>query len=252
MKDDETKNNEHIQEQGHFEGHGMKRSKWMYYVIAIVILIIVIGGGIYLYKIKEKSNPAYYTMHHRMGVEFLKQKSWEQAIKEFSKAADARPDKFEAHYGLAMAYLNTGKMEQSVESFEKAVKIAPNRLDIIYSLGVTYQRMGRLERALEVYHDIAQQNPRSFQVFNNVGIIQMKLGDYEKAVGALKYAIELDANYYPAYFNLARAYELAGKTDLAAEQYRRVKDSASKRPDAKEFVNAADTAMKKLEDRGKK
>jgi len=91
-----------------------------------------------------------------------------------------------------------------------------------------------------------QEDPKAYQVFNNVGIIQMKLGDTDKAVKALQHSIELNPDYYPAYFNLARVYEMTGKIDLASRQYQIIRSKASKRPEDRKIVEAVDRRLAEL------
>lgn len=231
-----------------------RRHLWKYIVILLVVLGVIIAGGIYLKGYIERSDPQHYIKHQRMGMEYFRQGLHDLAVEEFLKALKARPESFDSNYGLALAYLKKRNMEEAVKYFEKALTISPDRLDVQYSLGVAYQRMKRFERALEVYHKIAKKEPGSYQVFSNVGIVQMELGDHAKAIMALEHSIKLKPDYFPAYFNLAKVYLVQGKVDLAVKQYEFIRENASKKPETKAFVQAAEQRLSELKpskDKGK-
>lgn len=241
---------------GHMDGNGIEnsvegeakgiRKPSKYIWIALIILVVVIAGGYYFKDFFERFDPNYYNKHQQTGVQYLNKGLNDLAIGEFIKAAKAQPESMVTNYSLGVAYLRQKKFDKAAEAFVKALKISPDRKDIRYSLGVTYQRMEDFDLALKEYHEIARQDPGSYQVFNNVGVIQIKLGDYDKALQALKHSIELKPDYYPAYFSLAKVYELQRRQDLAIKQYQFVKKNAIKRPETANFVRLADQRLAAL------
>jgi Tfp pilus assembly protein PilF len=54
-----------------------------------------------------------------------------------------------------------------------------------------------------------------------LGVLFLQLGNAETAREQLTKALEQDAGYAPAYFNLGVVYEQTGRRELAAEVYRK-------------------------------
>lgn len=223
-----------------------RRLPWKYIVILFVALLVVIPAGIYVFNYMEKSDPNYYTKHQKMGEDFFKEGNYGQAIKEFQKSVNAKPDAFAANYGLSLSYMRAQDYDKAVESFERTLKLAPDRVDVMYSLGVTYQKMGRLEKALQVYYEVGKKDPASYQVFNNAGTIYANMKNFDRAVQAFGASIKRNPDYYPTYFNLARVYEAQGKRDLASRQYKIVRERASKRPQTENFAKLAEQRLAAL------
>ena len=231
------------------QGEGLSKGRrplWKYIVIILIVLSVVIPGGIYVYKYMEESDPNYYVQHQKLGENFFREGRYDQAIQEFQKSVKVKPDYFVSNYGLALSYLRAKNYEKAVESLEKTLKIAPDRVDVRYSLGVAYQGMGRLEKALQVYHEVGKMDPRSHQVFNNAGMIYAEMKIFDRSIQAFEAAIKRNQDYYPAYLNLARVYELQGKKDLASRQYKIVRDRASKKPQAENFAKMAEQRLAAL------
>ena len=49
------------------------------------------------------------------------------AIDEYQKAIELRPDYYEAHYGLAVAYKRVGHIKGAIEEFNAAKNISPEQ-----------------------------------------------------------------------------------------------------------------------------
>lgn len=227
---------------------------WKYTVISLIALVLAVSGGFYLYELKKTSDPGYYIMHQKMGLSYLRQGLLDQAVEEFEKAAEARPESVEAHYGLGIAYFRKRDMEKAVSSYQKALRLAPDRPDIRYSLGLVYQEMGNYKEALEEYDHLLEKDPRAYEAYNNIGIIQANMGNYEKAIRSLKEAVGIMPDYYPARINLARAYEIQGRPDLASREYEYIQKRASKGPETQDLVRLAErrlAALKASKDKGK-
>jgi chemotaxis protein methyltransferase CheR len=90
---------------------------------------------------------------------------------------------------------------------------------------------GQLAEALQLYAQVLAQDPLSAEARMFHGITEYKLGDVATAVGALRAALYLDSELWPAAFYLALAYDQLGSPDQAVREYRRVVSSAGRRLD---------------------
>ena len=63
--------------------------------------------------------------HFRQGAALCDEESFEEAIKEFEKAAKKKPDHDEVYYYWGMALSELERHEEAVEKYEESVKINP-------------------------------------------------------------------------------------------------------------------------------
>ena len=82
-----------------------------------------------------------------------------------------------------------------------------------------------VEEALVSFHKAVELNPENSFSYNNLGIIYLDgLGDAEEALDYFEEAISLNPNYTLAYYNAARASEVMGFTNDAANYYQNAID----------------------------
>jgi superkiller protein 3 len=122
--------------------------------------------------------------------EFLAQKGKiDEAITEFEKAIDMRPEYAAAYTSLGAAYGKKGMIYQSVSASKKAIELDPQNATAYYNLG------------------------------NAFGIG----GNYEEAFASFYKAIELNAAYADPHYGLAVSYYATGHYELAAEHVEKAK-----------------------------
>ena len=69
----------------------------------------------------------------------------------------------------------------------------------------------------------AKSEPQDAEVFFLRGKVYVALGRYEEARSALRHSIELRPTEPAPYYQLARVYQKLGQTQMAREQFERVK-----------------------------
>ena len=95
-----------------------------------------------------------------------------------------------------------------------------------------YHRAGKLDLAEEIYTAICNAGNVNAQVLYLRGLIAQDKGAYEKAINLLQNAMMKGGNHSEVYFQLARTYNLAGKPDMALENYERALKIDSSNVDA--------------------
>ena len=83
--------------------------------------------------VDEKSNLATFNLGNSM----YRQQKYEEAGKEFEKAASATTDKMEksqAYHNLGNSYLQQQKLKESIEAYKQALRNNPNDLETKYNL----------------------------------------------------------------------------------------------------------------------
>lgn len=96
---------------------------------------------------------------------------------------------------------------------------------------------GQFEDAVQYARRATKALPNDASAFDRLGLFVAKTGQYPEAIRHFRHALQLDAGFLLARFDLATVYEQAGHRDLAAEAYRAVvkaKGSIEDKDNAKE------------------
>ena len=95
--------------------------------------------------VDEKSNLATFNL----GDALYRQKKYEEAGKEFEKAASATTDKMDkarAYHNLGNSYLQQQKPKESIEAYKQALRNNPNDADTKYNLSYALNMLKQQEQ----------------------------------------------------------------------------------------------------------
>jgi len=85
---------------------------------------------------------------YKQGVEYHKQKRWEEAIREFQKAVEIRNDYPEAHENLGAAFFEKNDLENAVREFSIAInQFQESKAQPYYNRGLAYYSARRFQEA---------------------------------------------------------------------------------------------------------
>ena len=73
----------------------------------------------------------------------------DEAIAQYRKALEIKPDYAEAHYNLGIALAGRGQIDEAIDHYRKALEIKPDYAKAHYNLGVALADVGRPNEALE-------------------------------------------------------------------------------------------------------
>jgi len=192
------------------------------------------------------------TVHYRLGILYYKNKDYDNAIKEFVKAAKATPDDpFVSEY-LGLCYEKTDKAALAEDMYRRSIEQAPDnpkfynllgyflteiqrfdeaieylnkgitiRPDPIYyeNLGYAHEKNGNEKEALKAYTKALELGNENKQIYENrLGVFYKNQGDYTKALKHYSNAIKIKP--LPVYYqNKALTLETIGKFEEAIQCY---------------------------------
>ena len=140
--------------------------------------------------------------------------NWEEAEKEFRHATELRPNYADAHNWYA-AYLNVmGRFEEASAEQRIAEELDPQSLTIAMNAADPYYFGRRYERAIEIFQSVLSREPRFFPAHYNIGRAYIQMGRYEDAAEEFAEAARLSGNRQAAHV-LAYALGRAGRTSEA-------------------------------------
>ncbi len=185
------------------------------------------------------------------GVRSFKDARYETAVEHFKSAVDLDPELLNAHLYLATAYAaqyvpggeseeNKRLGEQAIKAFQAVLEKDPQNVGSVKGIAGIYLNMQEFEKAKEYYLKTAQLEPTNPEPFYSVGNVNWilcynrqnplpparKAELIEEGLRHLNRALEIDPNYYNAYFYINLLYRQKSQViiDDFAENNPKLKD----------------------------
>ena len=142
-----------------------------------------------------------------------------------------------------------GKFEQAIENYSKAIELKPDYAYAYINRGNLYLKTGKTEAALKDYNKAIELKPDYVVCYDNLGLAYAYKGEYPEAIKSFEKAIELDPKYADAHFNLGLLYyEKLEKPDLAIksfEEFVKLSDKTEKVAQARQLIEELQSEVKK-------
>ena len=179
----------------------------------------------------DPDNPA---AHQMLGVAYFRHNQYPEAIQALRQSIELNlevtPDyPYHPYYDLGMIYLKQSKFDDAIICFEEAIELDPDQIRAYYSLGNTYIRQGSVQKGAELIRkyqslkpymnlvsqlEIAlQQNPDTPERWHQLGRIHAEYGRFEKAIMPLEQSIKLSSNNWEVHNILAVCYMRLNQLD---------------------------------------
>jgi tetratricopeptide (TPR) repeat protein len=142
-----------------------------------------------------------------------------KAIENYEKAILYNPEHYHANVELGLIY-GAAHNSLAVDYFKNAIRIDSLNPNAYYNLGMFYQSHFMENEALETYRELLKFNPNNQYAHYNMGYILLQLLKAPKeSIPYFEKAIEIQNDYYQAYFNIGLAYETLGDIANARKYY---------------------------------
>jgi tetratricopeptide (TPR) repeat protein len=100
--------------------------------------------GIYAHAAKDIAKA-----YAGLGTAYMYQGKIEEAVVNYNRAIQIKPDYAMAYYNLGIAYGNRGMHDEAIQKFRKAIALEPEMADAHFNLGVAYANKGSVDLAVE-------------------------------------------------------------------------------------------------------
>ena len=137
----------------------------------------------------------------------------------YQKAAALRPDYWDGYNALGAFYSRQRRFDEAIPQFQRVVQLTPDNPQAYFNLGGTYINTGdpaKFPLAEAALKKSIELGP-SYQAYANLGYMYLRQQRYAESAAITEKAVQLNANDWIAWDNLARAYNWLGYTDKAAE-----------------------------------
>jgi tetratricopeptide (TPR) repeat protein len=144
---------------------------------------------------------------------------WNNSMTLFAHTLQVTKDNYLAHYNLGCSLFDEGKIEEAIDNYNKAINIKPDYIGAYNNRAVAYHKLGHYQRAIEDYNQTIRLKPDNDLAYYNIGLSYIGLGQYQLAINNFNEAIRLNPNYARAYNNRGISYNELGQYQLAIDDF---------------------------------
>ncbi len=122
---------------------------------------------------------------------------------------------YEQCFSMGQNFENQGKLTDALSQYRKAVELKPDYAEGWHSLGTVYGKTGRFGEAINCFNNSMRYKPNYVEAMSDRGIAKAGMGHTDEALKDLAAAIRMNPEFAMAYFNRALVYLNTGKKELA-------------------------------------
>jgi Flp pilus assembly protein TadD len=189
--------------------------RWIGYLLCAFLLIAFtmrshFQSGVYqdietVWQTTIRKNPTAWMAHNNLGAFFLKKGRLDDAMDQFTKAIEIKPDEASVLDNLGSALLQKGNLDEAIVLYQKALELKPAQASIHYNLANALLARGEVDHAVTEYESTLAINPNHTDAQNNLGAVLFQQGKLEQAIDHYQKALEVNPQDVRAEANLAWA-----------------------------------------------
>lgn len=167
-------------------------------------------------------------------VHLINQGRTKEGFDKFTEAMQYNNENPEIYFKLADANRRVKNYSEAIRQCRRAMELAPE-VGLYYEvLGDIYYELQNFIEAKKLYKEAVFIDPKNSRAHAFLGILQSRDKEHASALKSLETSVAIDPQNVDVRYNLALAYEVAGKQDEAKAQYEKVLELE---PDHQEAAN---------------
>jgi len=120
--------------------------------------------------------------HRNLGVAFYKTGMLDEAVREFRRVAELRPDDMGARFHLGLAHLRLGKWAEALTHFEAGARVRGAKAAVFHNMALALERLGRTDEARDALEEAlirgGEEEPRTHL---SLGVLALRAGHFDTA-----------------------------------------------------------------------
>ncbi len=159
-------------------------------------------------------------MFNARGNLFAMKGQFDQAIQDFNRAIELKPDYAEAYVNRGAAHMQKGDLARAIEDYSRAIELQEDLADAYSGRGAAHRKGGDLERAMQDLNRAIELNPDLAGAYVNRGNVYCQKGETSRGIEDFDRAIELEPELAEAHVARRSAYNdlmRRGFSELAAQ-----------------------------------
>ena len=155
--------------------------------------------------------------HRRLATVFAIQKDHSTAKWHYERAIQLSPDDWNVHMALGLHRYSQGDFTGAVAAFDRSRELSANNALAYRSLADAYQMLDRYEEAATNYQRAIEILPSALS-YSNLGVLLYFQGKFKDASIAFEKTVEMRANSFKSWGNLADACRWTPGRDAKAKE----------------------------------
>jgi len=173
------------------------------------------------------SNPDDALLLSNYGTVLLLKNDFSNAIINFKKVIEIKPELYQSYYNIAYAYVRLFLYDEALIYIKKYFEYDLKNCDAYNVLGIILLEKNKLDEAIYNFNKCIELEIDFVKAYNGLGLAFYKKKDFEKSIFFLKNGTKFDPNFNILYFNLAKSYL---KNDEFMAAFKNVKIFLEKEP----------------------
>ncbi len=187
--------------------------------------------------------PNYSEAHVSLGTALLQKGQVDEVIAQLKRALELQPNNARDHNTLATALLQKGQVNEAITQLQKALELAPNYPEVYYNLGCALFQKGQVDEAIVQFQTALELHLNYADVHNNLGSALLQKGRVDEAIAQFQKAMELQPDSAAAHNNLAFAFLQKGQVDEGIAHFQKALELRPNYPEA--YYNLGNALVQK-------
>ena len=159
-------------------------------------------------KAAVEMNPHYAQGYNHLGIYYIRNKKYTEAINNFKKALQIDFDLTEAHYNLASLYMERKEYNMALSHFKEVILAKPNDYETYYFMGLCHIHLGLEKDAEPFFAESFSLKPDYIPPAINLCKLLIKKDDYTKAKNILLRVLKNNPAIPEVHFLLGIIYKM--------------------------------------------
>src|SRR5215471_8528682 len=185
--------------------------------------LICAGAALILVLVAAFARKTHVSLiSYERGLIYLENNLNDRAIEEFNRAIASDPAFAPAHHDLGVAYLRQDSYEQAINALKKSLELKPEvsvRATAYHNLGQAYLALSRDEEAIDAFNQSLQLDSQDPETHYYLGVAYLGKERYDEAIKAFQQSLKLKPDLVDAQIGLGEVYEAKGLDDQAIAAY---------------------------------
>lgn len=177
------------------------------------------GESLYQHLMTQSPNSA--KLHAEYGDLLVFHGRKEQAVAEFQKALQFRPDYPWVHNNIGVQFLDQGRIQEAEHHFSEAARLEPESELYQLNLSIALSQLGKTDQAIDVLNQLVKRPSNNPSVYYNLGVLLAQRGKKQEAIQSYRQSLRLRSDAPKVYYALGFTLEQAGEFDQAIDAYRK-------------------------------
>jgi len=133
---------------------------------------------------------------------YLKENQIEKSIQLMNQIMSIFPQNGNLYFKYGYLLHNSRSFQKAIEFYKKAFENKCNNSGIFLNIGVSYQELSNNNKAIEFFKLHIENEKENLEIaFLNIAISYKQLAKYDESLLNFDFAVKVNSNFIPAYFN---------------------------------------------------